>query len=169
MMLSGIFDFLTWQGRVRAEMEARLTGTGYESYCTSTVVDNLHRLYVGALVAGQALPQYDSAGRPLASASAFSLRLTTESGVAFAAVAAFVQSLFILAKYGSIPYEQFDPIGYKATEEVREETIPESSVSSAITGTVTTIRRALFFVPLLLIGGLVAVGFALDKFQKARG
>ncbi len=146
--LMGIFGF-SWQEKVARFMYSRLKGTDVAKKMKSfwsgsgmnvTIVNNLYREYAAFMAQGYAPAQYtvtpDAAGDG-GTLSQESIKLASllynKTGVAIEIIVEFFRALFVLARDGKIPFEKWNPAGYKLSDQLRQTFTTERSKVSTLT------------------------------------
>jgi len=151
-----VMGLWTWQDKIADLLKKRLSAVNasWGSYGTGTAVNNMHRGYIAALGAGVPLP------RASGDIPAMSSYIVSAVNVPDRVATQFVTLMVSLGTTGQIPYNAYDPVGYKQQEQAKKSVTGEKGFLENI---MPKVGAGLAIMPLLAIGGLLAVGFLLKQ------
>jgi hypothetical protein len=155
---SELLGLWSWQDTIAGTLTKRLKGenAAWEKYGKPASIDNMYRGYVSALGAGISPAREATA----TAAEALARYITAAVSVPLRAATQFVILLTAGGIAGTIPYKIYDPAGFKAQDTAKKAVTGEKSFMETIT---PKFGPGLAMIPLLAIGGLLAVGYILKQ------
>jgi len=177
--LMGIFGF-SWPEKVAAFMVKRLKGTVYENKMktfwgaggkNTELVENLERQYLLLMATGHnpasfsMPPDINGNGGTLSADSQLLAQLINSgTNVDIPIINEFLRGLFVLSRDGKIPFEKWNPQGYKESKKTTSEVFPsEQGILDKLKPAGNTMNSV------LLIAGIGVGAYLLSQLNKLKG
>ena len=131
----GIFG-LSWEEKIASFIKRRLKGTGFENKLSDffqagglniKLVTNIHNEYMALMASGYnpsnfvSMPDNNGNGGSFSeSTKNLSSLLHKKTNIESVIIDEFLRSLFVLSRDGKIPFEKWNPQGFKESTELRK-------------------------------------------------
>ena len=131
----GIFG-LSWEEKIASFIKKRLKGTGFENKLSDffqagglniKLVTNIHNEYMALMASGYnpsnfvSMPDNNGNGGSFSeSTKNLSSLLHKKTNIESVIIDEFLRSLFVLSRDGKIPFEKWNPQGFKESTELRK-------------------------------------------------
>ena len=171
----GIFG-LSWEEKVASFVKKRLSGTSLSKKLSDffqsgglnvSLIKNLYNEYAAFMAVGNppsdfdVLPNQSGDGGEFKQTSlSLASKIESKTNVDFSIILEFLRALFVLSRDGKIPFEKWNPQGYKESTQLRKTFDTEKSILDTIVKPVSDKASGL-----ILIVGVGVTAYLLSQLK----